>query len=68
MRPSAPLLHESKAAGHASVRAVIDAMHKLSAFEHRVLPVVKAKNITNGGDLEEFFHELDTALDALTHD
>jgi hypothetical protein len=60
-------VYESKTTGHGSVRLVIDAMHKLSAFEHKVLPVVKNNNSTDGAALELFFHDLDQALDALTH-
>ena len=42
------VVHESKSTGHGSVRAVIDAKNKLSAFENKVLPEVKTKNTTDG--------------------
>ena len=61
------VVHESKSTGHASVRPVIDAKNKLSAFEHKVLPAVKTKNSTDGAALETFFLDLDKALDALTY-
>jgi hypothetical protein len=60
------VVRESKSTGHASVRPVIDAKTKLSAFERKVLPVVKTKNATDGAALETFFLDLDKALDALT--
>jgi hypothetical protein len=60
------VVHESKSTGHASVRPVIDAKNRLSAFEHKVLPAVKTKNDTDGTALETFFLDLDRALDALT--
>jgi hypothetical protein len=61
------VVHESKSTGHASVRPVIDAKKKLSAFEHKVLPVVKTRNATDGASLETFFLDLDRALDTLTY-
>jgi hypothetical protein len=57
---------ESKTAGHASVRPVIDAKNKLTALEHKVLPDVKHKNATEGAAIETFFLHLDKALDVLT--
>jgi hypothetical protein len=61
------VVHESKSTGHASVRPVIDAKNKLSAFEHKVLPTVKSRNATDGAALETFFLDLDKALDVLTY-
>jgi len=61
------VVHESKSTGHASVRPVIDAKNKLSAFERQVLPEVKTKNAAAGAALEGFFFNLDRALDALTY-
>ena len=60
------MIHDSKSSGHASVRPVIDAKRKVWAFEHKVLPVVRAKNSTDGAALDNFFMDLDKALDALT--
>jgi hypothetical protein len=59
------VVHESRSTGHASIRPVIDAKTKLSAMEHRVLPIVKTKNRTDGDALESFFFHLDRSLDAL---
>jgi len=61
------VVREFKDTGHGSVRPVVDAKNKLSAFERRVLPEVKAKNATDGAALESFFLDLDNALDALTY-
>jgi hypothetical protein len=61
------VVRESKSTGHASVQPVIDAKNKLSAFERKALPEVKAKNATDAAALETFFHDLDKALDALTY-
>jgi hypothetical protein len=61
------VVHESKAIGHASIRPVIDAKTKLSAYEHRVLPIVKTKNLTDGDALESFFFHLNRSLDALSY-
>jgi hypothetical protein len=61
------VVRESKSTGHGSVRPVIDAKNKLSAFEHKVLPAVKSRNATDGAALETFFFDLDKALDALTY-
>ncbi len=66
-RPFAAVVQESKSTGHASVRPVIDAKNKLSAFERKVMPVVKTKNVTDGDALDRFFFDLDKALDAMTY-
>ena len=58
---------ESKSTGHASVRPVIAAKNKLSAFERKILPEVRAKNVTDGDALETFFSDLDNALDTMTY-
>jgi hypothetical protein len=59
------VVSESKSAGHASVRPVIDAKKKMWAFKRKVLPAVQAKDATDGAALEGFFNELDHALDVL---
>jgi hypothetical protein len=61
------VVRESKSTGHASVRPVVEAKNKLSAFEHQVLPAVKNRNRTDGATVEAFFFDLDKALDALTY-
>ncbi len=61
------VVQESRSTGHGSVRLVVDAKNKLSAFERKVLPEVKTKNSTDGAALENFFLELDKDLDALTY-
>lgn len=61
------VVRESKSTGHASVRPVVEAKNKLSAFEHQVLPGVKNRNRTDGAAVEAFFFDLDNALDALTY-
>jgi hypothetical protein len=58
---------EYKSTGHGSIRPVIDAKEKLSAFERKVMPEVKAKNITDGDALDTFFFDLDNALDTMTY-
>ena len=60
-------VHESKTTGHGSVKLVVDAKNKLSAYEDKVLPAVRAKNSTDGAALENFFVDLDSALDAMTY-
>jgi hypothetical protein len=59
------VVRESQSTGHASIRPVIDAKNKLSAFEHKILPEVKARNVTDGNDLDRFFVDLDRSLDAM---
>jgi hypothetical protein len=61
------VVRESKSTGHASVRLVVEAKNKLSAFEHQVLPGVKNSNRTDVAAVEAFFFDLDNALDALTY-
>jgi hypothetical protein len=61
------VVRESKSTGHASVRPVVEAKNKLSAFERQVLPEVKNRNRTDGAAVEAFFFDLDKALDALTY-
>ena len=61
------IVRESKSTGHASIRPVIDAKSKLSAYERKVLPGIKSKNVTDGDTLEMFFVELGRALDAMTY-
>ena len=61
------VVRESKSTGHASVRPVVEAKNKLSAFEHQVLPGLKNRNRTDGAAVEAFFFDLDKALDALTY-
>lgn len=59
------VVRESKSTGHASIRPVIDTKGKLSAYERRILPDIKARNVTDGDDLERFFVDLDRSLDAM---
>ena len=61
------VVRESKSTGHGSVRLVVEAKDKLSAFERQVLPGVRNKNRTDGAAVEVFFYDLDHALDALTY-
>ncbi len=61
------VVRESKLTGHASIRPVVDAKDKLSAFERKILPEVKTKNATDGAALETFFFDLDRSLDAMTY-
>jgi hypothetical protein len=61
------VVRESTSTGHASIRPVIDAKNKLSALEHKILPEVKDKNVTDGNELEKFFSGLDRSLDAMTY-
>lgn len=61
------VVRESNSTGHASIRPVIDAKKKLSAFERMVLPEVQARNVTDGAALETFFFDLDNALDTMTY-
>lgn len=59
----AAVVAESKSTGHASIRPVIDAKAKLSAYERRIFPRIRARNVTDGDDRERFFVERDRALD-----
>ena len=61
------VVQESKSTGHGSVRLVVDAKKTLSDLERNVFGEVKTKNSTDGAALENFFHELDKDLDALTY-
>jgi hypothetical protein len=61
------VVRKSKSTGHGSVRLVVEAKNKLSAFERQVLPGVRNKNRTDGAAVEAFFYDLDHALDALTY-
>jgi hypothetical protein len=61
------VVREWKSTGHGSVRPVIDAKNKVSAFEGKVLPGVRAKNATDGAALENFFFGLNKSLDAMTY-
>jgi hypothetical protein len=59
------VVRESQSTGHASIRPVIDTKNKLSAFERKILPDVKAQNVTDGENLERFFGDLNWSLDAM---
>jgi hypothetical protein len=61
------VVRESKSTGHASVRPVVEAKNKLSAFEHQVLPEVKNRNRTDVVAVEVFFYDLNKALDVLSY-
>jgi hypothetical protein len=60
-------VRDFKTTGHGSVRLVVDAKNKLSAYEDKVLPAVRAKNSTDGAALENFFVDLDNALETMTY-
>lgn len=57
--------HESKTTGHASIRPVIAAKAKLSAYERKVLPAIKDRSAPDGDALEAFFVDLDRSLDEM---
>jgi hypothetical protein len=59
------VVRESQSTRHASIRPVIDAKAKLSAYERKILPGIKGKNITDGDNLERFFVDLNRSLDAM---
>ena len=56
---------ESKSTGHASIRPVIAAKDKLSAYERKVLPAVKGQSVSDGDALEAFFVDLNRSLDLM---
>jgi hypothetical protein len=57
------VFRESKSTGHASIRPVIDAKNKLSAYERKILPNIKGRRVADGDALERFFVDLDRSLD-----
>ena len=61
------VVRESKSTGHASVRPVIDAKKKLSAYERKVLPEVKGQERHRRRRPGAVLLDLDRALDAMTY-
>jgi hypothetical protein len=59
------VVHESKTTGHASIKPVIDAKKKLTAFAEKALPQVKIKNAADADALEAFFSQLGKTLDTM---
>jgi hypothetical protein len=59
------VVRESKSTGHASIRPVIDAKTRLSAYERKILPGIKGRNVNDGDNLERFFVDLNRSLDAM---
>jgi hypothetical protein len=59
------VFRESKSTGHASIRPVIHAKEKLSAYERQILPGIKGRSVPDGDYLERFFVDLDRSLDAM---
>ncbi len=56
---------ESRTTGHASIRPVIAAKEKLSAYERSILPGIKANSTPDGDSLERFFVDLARSLDRM---
>ena len=59
------VVHESKSTGHASIRPVVDAKKKLTAFAEEALPLVRVKNVADADALEAFFSQVGKALDTM---
>jgi hypothetical protein len=55
----------SRTYGQASVRQVVDAKNKLTAFTRRALPIVGARNAADSGGLEIFIVELGKTLQTM---
>jgi hypothetical protein len=55
-------VHTETQSGHATVREVIDARNKLSAYAHVALPEVRARNAADANGLETFMVELGKTL------
>jgi hypothetical protein len=51
--------------GATSIRPVIAAMEKLSAYERKILPGIKGRSVADGDALERFFVDLDRSLDEM---
>ena len=56
---------EGKRDGHASIRHVIDAKAKLTAFSRTALPDLKARDAAGADRLEAFVVELGKALESM---
>jgi hypothetical protein len=56
------VVREGKNSGHATVRQVVDAKAKLTAFARATLPKVKARNADDASALETFLVELEKTL------
>jgi hypothetical protein len=55
----------SHAYGQATVRQVVDAKNKLTAFTRRALPIVMARNAADSNGLETFIVELGKTLQTM---
>ena len=51
--------------GQASIRQVIDARNKLTAFARKALPIVRAQNAADSDGLERFIVELGKTLQTM---
>lgn len=58
----AVVVQENQKYGHATVRHVVDARNKLTAFAGQVLPSVKTRNAADADGLERFIVELQKTL------
>ena len=59
------VVHQGKSSGHASVRQVVDAKAKLTAFAREALPKVKARSAADARGLESFVVELEKTLQTM---
>ena len=59
------VVREAKDVNHASIRQVIDARNKLTAYARESLSSVKARNAADAGGLETFIVELEKTLQTL---
>ena len=57
--------HESQTTGHASIRPVIAAKRKLSAYERAILPAINGRSVADGDNLERFFVDLNRSIDGM---
>ncbi len=59
------VVRESKSSGHASVRQVVEAKAKLTAFAREALPKLKTKSAEGASELESFVVELEKTLQTM---
>ncbi len=59
------VVREGKSAGHASVRQVVDAKAKLTAFTREALPKLKTRSAADARGLESFVVELEKTLQTM---
>lgn len=59
------VVQESRKYGHATIRHVVDARNKLTAFAGKALPALKARNPADANALERFIVELEKTLATL---